>query len=43
MLGESRMLPEREGHDQLQITSQQAAENAESDFDVNTADIPRPL
>jgi hypothetical protein len=43
MLGDSRVLPERHGHDQLEITAEEIAENAENDFDVNAADIPRPL
>jgi hypothetical protein len=42
MLGESRVLPERDGHDQFQITAEEIAENADDDFDVNAA-IPRPL
>ena len=42
MLGDSRVLPERDGHDQFQITAEEIAENADDDFDVNAA-IPRPL
>jgi hypothetical protein len=38
MLGESRALPEREGHDRFEITPEEAAENAE-DSDLT---IPRP-
>jgi hypothetical protein len=43
MLGESRVLPEREGHDRFEMTAEEIAENAEDDFDASVADIPRPL
>jgi len=43
MLGDYRVLPERTGHGQLAITAAEAAEDAGDDFDVNAANIPRPL
>ena len=43
MLGESHVLPERDGHDQFQITPEEIAECAGDDFDINTVNIPRPL
>jgi len=43
MLGESPVLPEREGHDQFEITKKEILENSGDDFDVKTANIPRPL
>ena len=40
MLNESRVLPEREGHDQFEITAEDAAESTASDeIDLNA--IPR--
>jgi hypothetical protein len=43
MLGESPILPEREGHDQFQITERESTDNAEDGFDVNAVNVPRPL
>jgi hypothetical protein len=43
LLGESRVLAERDGHGQFEITAEEIAENAGDDFDVNAATIPRPL
>jgi len=43
MLGESPLLPERDGHDQFEITAKEIADNTEDGFDLNTANIPRPL
>jgi hypothetical protein len=43
MLGESPVLPEREGHEGFALTEKEIAENAGDDFDVTTANIPRPL
>jgi hypothetical protein len=41
MLNESRVLPEREGHDQFEITAEDVAASTTSDeIDLNT--IPRP-
>lgn len=39
MLGESKVLPEREGHGQFEISAEEAAENAEED---DLVAIPRP-
>lgn len=39
MLGESRVLPEREGHDEFEISADEAAENSEQ---IDAAEIPRP-
>jgi hypothetical protein len=41
MLNESRVLPEREGHDSFVISREEAAENAEDDI-ISASDIPRP-
>jgi hypothetical protein len=43
MLGESPVLPERDGHERFEITAKEIADNAEDDFDLNAASIPRPL
>src|SRR5712692_6206581 len=43
MLGESPVLPERDGHDRFEITAKEIADNADDSFDVNTNNIPRPL
>jgi hypothetical protein len=43
MLSESTLLPQRTGHGQFEITPEEAAENSDADFDVNTINIPRPL
>jgi hypothetical protein len=40
MLGESSVLPERDGHERFVITPEEALENAEDDLDL--AEIPRP-
>ena len=42
MLNESNVLPERDGHDTLHITPEEADEYGNDDFDVATAQIPRP-
>jgi hypothetical protein len=43
MLGESSVLPERDGHERFEITAKEIADNAEDDFSVNAVKIPRPL
>ncbi len=43
MLGESPVLPEREGHERFQITEKESEDHADDGIDVNTASIPRPL
>jgi len=42
MLSESRLLPERDGHEQFEITAEEKAENAEPDLDLKPSDIHRP-
>jgi hypothetical protein len=41
LLAESRVLPERAGHDKFEITEEEAAENTEKD-PVRASEIPRP-
>jgi hypothetical protein len=43
MLGESRVLPQREGHNELSMTPEDVAESGAADFDVETLQIPRPV
>ncbi len=43
MLGEFPVLPEREGHEQFQITEEESRDNAEDGIDVNAVNVPRPL
>lgn len=43
MLSESNILPEREGHEEFQITPEEAAEYGAGDLDsIRASDIPRP-
>jgi hypothetical protein len=42
MLSESRVLPQRDGHDQFVITPEEAAQNTEQGYEPKAADIPRP-
>jgi hypothetical protein len=42
MLSESRVLPQRDGHDEFVITPDEAAENAEQGHELKPVDIPRP-
>ena len=43
MLGESRVLPQREGHNELSMTPEEVRESGADDFDVDTLQIPRPV
>ena len=38
----SPVLPEREGHEGFALTYEEEAEEAADDFDLKTAEIPRP-
>jgi hypothetical protein len=42
MVAGSPVLPEREGHEAFALTREEEAEEAADDFDLKTAEIPRP-
>jgi hypothetical protein len=42
MVAGSPVLPVREGHEAFQLTPEEVAEQSADDFDVKTAEIPRP-
>lgn len=42
MVAGSPVLPVRDGHEVFQLTPEEEAEQASDDFDVETAEIPRP-
>ena len=42
MVAGSPVLPERDGHEGFALTPEEEAEEAADDFDLKTAEIPRP-
>jgi len=42
LIAESPELPQRQGHESLYLTPSEVAEEANDDFDLETAKIPRP-